>query len=245
MQGSAGQYCGTPSWIPARLNCWNTIPIFSSPRPKFRLLQCGKLLSTDSDLSAVRRLKTVYQADQCGLSGSGKPYDTADITLFSTWILTSSNAWTVPYFPEKVLLTCSIWINVSSSPSEKRDFRTSQVFAVSVILRVNNKPGSSYTSGRIFLALTGNYFLYTGTWLHNKAPGRKKRPEIHIQQQQHILFMLFLPAFPIPVSPFQPPAILQSNVSSSSELPVRIRWRYNNPYFLVCQYDFIYFKSYI
>ena len=65
------------------------------------------------------------------------------------------------------------------------------------------------------------------------------------EQQQHILFMLFLPAFPIPVSPFQPPAILQSNVSSSSELPVRIRWRYNNPYFLVCQYDFIYFKSYI
>ena len=56
--------------------------------------------------------------------------------------------------------------------------------------------------------------------------------------------MLFLPAFPIPVSPFQPPAILQSNVSSSPELPVRIRWRYNNPYFLVCQYDFIYFKSY-
>ena len=66
-----------------------------------------------------------------------------------------------------------------------------------------------------------------------------------MQQQQHILFMLFLPAFPIPVSPFQPPAILQSNVSSSSELPVRIRWRYNNPYFLVCQYDFIYFKLYI
>ena len=54
----------------------------SSQRPKFRLLQCGKLLSTDSDFSAVRRLKTVYQADQCGLSGSGKPYDTADITLF-------------------------------------------------------------------------------------------------------------------------------------------------------------------
>ena len=167
------------------------------------------------------------------------------ISPFSTWILTSSNAWTVPYFPEKVLLTCSIWINVSSSPSEKRDFRTSQVFAVSMIRRVNKKPGSVNTSGRIFLALTGNYFLYTGTWLHSKAPGRKKRPEIHIQQQQHILFMLFLPAFPIPVSPFQPPAILQSNVSSSSELPVRIRWRYNNPYFLVCQYDFIYFKSYI
>ena len=92
------------------------------------------------------------------------------------------------------------------------------------------------------LALTGNYFLYTGTWPHSKAPGRKKRPEIHMQQQQHILFMSILPAFPIPVSPFRPSVIPRSCVSSSSELPVQIRWRYHTLHFLFCQYAFIIFK---
>ena len=66
-----------------------------------------------------------------------------------------------------------------------------------------------------------------------------------MQQQQHILFISILPAFPIPVSPFRPPVIPQSCVSSSSELPVQIRWRYHTLHFLFCQYVFIFFKLYI
>ena len=112
------------------------------------------------------------------------------ISPFSTWILTSSSAWTVPYFPEKVLLTCSIWINVSSSPSEKRDFRTSQVFAVSVILRVNKSP-EAFTLPAHFLALTGNYFCIQVPGCTTKHLAVKKRPgNPHTTATTHIVHVI-------------------------------------------------------
>ena len=97
-----------------RLNCWKTIPIFL-----LNVLSSG-FFSVESSfpqtvtfpLSAVsrpftRRISVDFPAPENPMM--------PQISPFSTWILTSSSAWTVPYFPEKVLLTCSIWINVSSS----------------------------------------------------------------------------------------------------------------------------------